>query len=176
MNAVEFKKSIEENKVKNIDKFLTDYKEEWGETVENSIDKLLKEYINSGNSDEPLEISIIKSRITREIGEWEDATSGEYNYPYAFDIHDYECLAYRIKVNKKRLFRNVEIEVTRFKKRAKELHKDYIYGVISNTAREYIKKVFKDKGFQTKETIKGEFGIPVIDKLLVYWGSAPIKD
>ena len=176
MNIVEFKKGIEVNKSKNINKFLIEYKEEWGETIEDSIDRLLEVYIAEGNSDEPFEVNIIKSRITKEHGEWEDATSGEFHHSYMYNLEDYECQAYHTKVNKKRLFRNIEVEVKRYKKRTKELHKHCLYSGISNTAREYIKKAFRDKGFQTKETIGSNFGRPFIDKLLVYWNDVPIKD
>ena len=176
MNAVEFKKGIEENKAKNVENFLIDYKEEWGESIEDSINKLLKEYISNGNSDEPFEVSIIKSRITREHGEWEDATSDEYSYKYMYNLEDYEFGSYYTKVNKKRLFRSIKIGVKRYKKRTKELYKHYSYRDISETAKEYIQRVFKDKGFQVKETIVNINRFPVIDKLLVYWNAVPIKD
>ena len=176
MNAVEFKKGIEENKVKNIEKFLVEYKEEWGETIEDSIDKLLGEYITDGNTEEPLLVDTIKSRVVREYGEWGDATEYEYNNPHKFKDNDYECQARYVEINKRRLFRSVKINVKKYEKRIRELHKSYAYNNASEMEGKYIKKIFEDKGFGIEEGVISHMGGYRTDTILIYWNDVPIKD
>ena len=174
MNVVEFKKGIEENKVKNINKFLADYKEEWGETIEDSIDKLLERYITDGGTDEPFIIDTIKSEIIRETGEWQDINEFEYNNKEMFiGFADYQYQSYFVSINKRKMFRKVEVKVRRFRKRIREAHRDYMYNNADEVAQTYIKEIFKNKEFLVKDTHKNSYVGPFHTYnsayLSVYW-------
>ena len=181
MNAVEFKKGIEENKVKNIDKFLADYKEEWGETIEDSIDELLEKYITDGNTDEPLIIDTIKSGITREYGEWQDVNKFEYNNKEIFgDSPDYQYQSYFVLINKRKMFRNAEVNVKKYRKRIQETYKHYIYDKANEAAQAYIKKIFKNKEFLVEDIRQnihsGFYNRHSKDCLFVYWNYDKIEE
>ena len=169
MNAIEFKEGIEKNRIENIERFLTNYEKKWGESIEASIDILLNVYIAGGNSDEPLVINTIKVRTAKEQGEWVDATGYEYAYRYWNFNDEYEYAEHSTTVMKKKLFRNVKVDVTKYSKRTKRILERYMYENLTETAKIYIKEIFIKKGFRVHEDTHNPC-------LAIYWSGAPIKD
>ena len=176
MNAVEFKKGIDNNKENDIKGFLDNYNETYGESLENTVDNILEKYIADGSIGEPLTINLINKKVYTKLGEWENIddhfryvlTFGTNNYPsgqYNFPINDgYEYEVYDSIDTIKILFWNRKIEVHRFKKRKIEKVDSIYYFDLSFGEKEYFKKILTDKGFFVTKQL-GMFA----PGLVVYW-------
>ena len=175
MNAVEFKKGIDNNKEKDIKGFLDNYNETYGESLENTVDDILEKYIADGSIREPLTINLINKKVHVKQGEWENIDT-RFGYDvsingqilskhYIFPVNDgYEYESYDTVVVKKMLFWSYKIEVDRFKRRKIEKADSVEYSGLNWEEKEYFKKILTDKGFfVTKEL--GMFA----PGLVVYW-------
>ena len=151
MNAVEFKEKLEKSKEADLLKFLVDYKEEWKESLEETVDKILNKHASDKTTTEPFVIDHVNYELLVEQGEWEiiNETPKGLSYLYVYPRDD--KYMYKIdreaEIVKKKWFGTRVIETNIYHRCVYRQERSISYSQLTYDQRRYFKKILTDKGF-----------------------------
>ena len=151
MNAIEFKEKLEKSKEADLLKFLADYKEEWGESLEETVDKILNEHANDKTTTEPFEIDRVNYELLVKQGEWEVVSElpKELSYTHVYP----RCGKYMYKNEfvletvKRKWFGTKIIETELYYRCVYQQERSISYSKLTYDQKKYFKKILTDKGF-----------------------------
>ena len=175
MNVSEFKRELEGNKKKNLSNYLKEHKKVYNETLEEAIDRILKEKTKDIDLNEPFILNLL-SKQKKDEHKWLDC---KYYYAYKeyCNHSDFETKKTTKRTRVKRLvFGTRLIEKVTYLYRPITINKSVSYQSLPKIVKERVLNILKDKGFFTIDkhfitTNTSSYGIHTTSyyELYVYW-------
>lgn len=151
MNAEEFKKAVEDKEAKVLSNYIKKHEDTYGETLEQSIDNVLKKELEKDTIDEPFELNVIAKKKEKNNGEWIEYYPNDTSKHRLLQINDIEVYDTETEVNgkyiKRRFLPAKYITNTVFKYREKYLTSEASFFNMSKQVQDHIKDIFTNKGF-----------------------------